>query len=226
MAPGDNVAYIASLREKPEEGSMNILLAHGSSAASHAEQVQSLAETVSSLLGEAVGVSFIDDEKLPDGARVLPLFVGEGSHVRDDIPRLVASSCCTLLPPLAAHAGAIAGFAYDLVTQQSRRVNGLFALYRFGGFETLAAALHAQNKRCSQVALASMHSEPSLQAVLKHWREQAIDPVIIQPLLLFEGRTLDRLRRMADGYEIIMNPVISKHEGFPALIADCLKERI
>jgi len=205
---------------------MNTLLAHGSSDASHAEQVAALANTVSGLLGEAVGASFLGDDKLPDGARVLPLFLGEGAHVREDIPKLAAQSDCILLPPLARHAQKIAGIAYDLVSRESRRVNALFALYRFSGFEVLTAALNAQNKRCSLVAMASMHSEPSVQAVLQHWQQEGTGPIALQAMLLFEGRTLDRLRRASDGYDVSIMPVLSKHAAFATLIADCLKEKI
>jgi len=203
---------------------MNILLAHGSSAASHAEQVRSLADTVGGLLGEEVGVAFLDDERLPDGARVLPLFLGEGTHVREDIPQLEAKSDCTLLPSLSAHAEAIAELAYDLATVHTRRLNVLFALYRFAGFEALAAALHNSNKRCSLVAMGSLHSEPSVSSVLQHWQGEGIDRVTLQPMLLFEGRTMDRVRGMTEGFGVTINPPLSGHDGFAALIAACLKE--
>jgi len=204
---------------------MNILLAHGSSDASYAEQLDMLANKVSGLLGESVGVSFLDGCRLPGGARVLPLLLGEGKHVREDLPKLAAISDCTLLPPLGSHAQAIAGFAYDLATQETRRINALFALYRFRGFEALTAALTAQNKRCSLVALASLHSQPSVQAVLQHWQEQGIGPITLQAMLLFEGRTLDRLRAIATGFKTTIAPVLSKHEAFATLVADCLKEQ-
>jgi sirohydrochlorin ferrochelatase len=64
---------------------MKTLLAHGSSDSRHEKQAQLLADNVSVLLGEEVSLAFLNDEKLPDGATVLPLFLGEGKYVREDI---------------------------------------------------------------------------------------------------------------------------------------------
>lgn len=128
---------------------MKTLLAHGSSGSAHREQVHLFAEKVSKLLGEKVGVAFLFDHKLPERARVLPLFLGEGKHVVEDIPQLAAQSNCTLLPSLASQSDIIADMALDLLTRETRRINAMFVLYGFAGFEKLAAALYGKMKICS-----------------------------------------------------------------------------
>jgi len=202
---------------------MKILLAHGSTDIRHGEQMQTLACSVSELLGEAVGTAFLGDGKLPTGATVLPLFLGEGKHVREDLPAWVAASGCVLLPNLTASADTIAALALAELTKETRRINALFVLYRFGGFEKLAAALYGRVKTCSKHALASLHSEPSLTAVLEHWQEQGVQPVSLQPMLLFEGKSMDRLRAMCEPFDVNIHPVLSEYDDFPALVAQCFK---
>ena len=205
---------------------MKILLAHGSSDSRHVEQVSVLAAKVSSLLGEEVGSAFLSDAELPEGAQVLPLFLGAGKHVTEDIPKLITASNCTLLPSLDAHAEQIAVMAYDHATRESKRINLLFALYRFAGFQSLVAAIHEKNRRCSKVAMASMHSEPSIEPLLRLWEEDGIKQVTVQPMLLFGGHSLARVQAMIDSSpmtNISLAPVLSEHEGFAACIADCLR---
>ncbi|MDQ6992426.1 MAG: hypothetical protein Q9M31_03055 [Mariprofundus sp.] len=204
---------------------MNILLAHGSPDQSHIVQVQALAKQVSHVLGEEVGSAFLDDEIVPEGARLLPLFVGDGKHVREDLPKLAEKFSCTLLPGLNQYSQTLAGFAYDFATVESRRINALFAVYSFDAYESLVAALHAQNRRCSLVALASLHSEPSLKTVLQHWKNEGISAISLQAMVLFEGKTMNRLAAIADEFSISINPVLSKHPDFSALISNCLKEK-
>ncbi|WP_018294651.1 sirohydrochlorin chelatase [Mariprofundus ferrooxydans] len=208
---------------------MKVLLAHGSPAAAHAAQVRTLASDVSAILGEEVCSAFLSDESLPEGAQVLPLFLGAGKHVMEDVPAMAAASNCTLLAPLSDHAADFSAMAYDHLTRESKRVNILFALYRFAGFEAVAAALHAQNKRCSLVATGSMHSEPSITSVLNLWQRDEIGAVTVQPMLLFDGHTLARLRQMIDASfatDVTLAPVLSSYDGFTALIANCLKESV
>ena len=91
---------------------MKFLLAHGSSDSIHGEQVRALAENVSSLLNEEVGTAFLSDKKLPQDAQILPLFLGAGKHMSEDIPKLAAVSKCSLLAPLAEQSESIAALAY------------------------------------------------------------------------------------------------------------------
>ncbi|MDQ6998900.1 MAG: CbiX/SirB N-terminal domain-containing protein [Mariprofundus sp.] len=207
---------------------MNILLAHGSSNASHTEQVEVLAAKVSELLGEEVRVAYLNDQLLPEGARVLPLFLGEGKHVREDIPSLIAASVdCELLPALTEQSDVIAQMAIDLITRDTRRINALFVLYRFSGFEKLATAMYEKMNVCSKHALASLHSEPSVPSLLQHWQAEALKQMSVQPLLLFKGASLVRLQSMMNDVdlEISQGPVLSEHEAFPQLIADCFKAK-
>jgi len=204
---------------------MKILLAHGSSDSRHGEQVKTLACKVSGLLGEEIGTTFLDDHALPEDATVLPLFLGQGKHVREDIPALIAASGCRLLPALDHYADTIADMAVGHMTKETRRINALFVLYRFAGFEKLAAALYGRMKICSKHALASLHSEPSVTTVLQHWQQEDVKVISLQPMLLFEGKSMDRLRAMTEPFEISVAPVLSEHDGFAAWIADCLREK-
>jgi sirohydrochlorin ferrochelatase len=207
---------------------MNILLAHGSPDTRHGERVRQLAGRVSEMLGEQVGTSFLSEKSLPEGARVLPLFLGGGKHVRVDAPQLIRASGCEMLPPLENQAARIAEMAFDLVTIETRRINALFVIYSFSGFEKLAAELYKQSKRCSKVALAALHTEPSIKAVLDFWQNEGMKQVTLQPMLLFEGRTLDMVQAEAEADQaqspqITLGPVLAKHEAMPTLIADCLR---
>lgn len=205
---------------------MNILLAHGSPDTRHGEQVRQLAGKAAEILGEQVGTSFLSEKSLPKDARVLPLFLGDGNHVLVDAPKLIHASGCEMLPPLGNQAARIAEMAFDLVTGETRRVNALFVIYSFSGFEKLAAELYKQSKRCSKVALAALHAEPSIKAVLEHWQEEGVKQLTLQPMLLFEGRTLDMVQAMADqakSPQIKYGPVLAAHEAMPVLIADCLR---
>jgi len=198
---------------------MNILLAHGSSDARHGDQVRKLAADVSRILGDTVQAAFLSDETLAKGARVLPLFLGEGQHGLTDAPALAEKSGAVLLPSLAAHADKIADLVYARVTAETRRVNTLFGLYRFSGFEAPYAALHERNKRCTLVAHGALHGQPSVASVLRLWRENGVESIKLQPMLLFDGKSMDEMAAMADGNDVEILPVLSRGEEFAELIA-------
>ena len=185
-----------------------------------------MAGKAAALLGEEIQVSFLSDDSLPAGSRVLPLFLGAGQHLRLDVPKLVKASGCQLLPPLASYADRLAAMAMDLATRESRRVNVLFAVYRFFGFEELVTALYDQSGRCARMAMASMHGEPSIEAVLKHWREEGVEKVSMQSMFLFDGHTLDKAQAVAgrvEGIQLSFGPPLAEHEQMPSFIAECLK---
>ena len=98
---------------------MFTLLAHGSSHAAHAKQVKALAEQVASLLGKPVGTAFLSDKALPQGAVVLPLFLGDGKHMRHDVPKLIQSSGAKMLAPLFESADALS----SLIVQKIGRAH-------------------------------------------------------------------------------------------------------
>ena len=208
---------------------MNILLAHGSTDDRHGEQLKALADTVSDLLGTEVGVAFLSHDALPSDATVLPLFLGEGKHVREDVPKLADVSGCRMLPSLSEYADQVAELVISEMTHETRRINAMFVLYRFGGFERLAAALYGRAKVCSKHALASLHTEPSVSSVLGHWRQEAVNPITLQAMLLFEGKSMDRLRRMTESFDqpsdVSITPVLSEYDGFAALVANCFRSQ-
>lgn len=203
-----------------------ILLAHGSPDARHGDQVRQLAGKVATMLHEDVRVGFLNDEALPAGATVLPLFLGAGQHLRLDAPRLAAASGCRLLPPLAGYAEQLAAMAMDLAGDGRAGVHALFAVYRLAGFEELVTALQRQAGRCAQMTIAAMHGEPSIEAALQRWRDGGTTEITLQPMLLFAGHTFDRVRAAAGrvaGVQVFVGPPLAEHEAMPALIADCLR---
>ena len=202
---------------------MKVLLTHGSSDVRHAREVRALAARVSERLGEEVGCAFLSDERLPKGAHVLPLFLGHGRHEAEDAPALAERSGAHVLPSLAVHADAIADLAYDRATANGRRVNAMFGLYRFVGFEALYAALHERNRRCSLVAHGALHAEPSVASVISLWREDGVTPIRLQPMLLFEGNSMEDMAAMAEGEDVEILPPLARGDDFVELVASLLK---
>ncbi|ATX82837.1 Sirohydrochlorin ferrochelatase [Mariprofundus ferrinatatus] len=189
---------------------MRVLLAHGSSDAMHASKVTELAAEVSGLLNDEVSASYLSDKKLPDGAEVLPLFLGAGIHVTKDAPQLAAAANCRLLPALGARTAAIA----KLIDNNPVK-NSIFLLYQRNGFENLFNAFETKG------SIAFLHDEPSLSAVLQQMHTSR---VTVQPLLLFPGRSLARVRRMINDSPIPdagLAPVLCELNGFAELVADC-----
>ncbi len=203
-----------------------MLLAHGSSDARHAGEARALARRVSGLLGQEVGCAFLSDVCLPEGACVLPLFLGMGRHARVDAPALAAKSGACLLPPLAAHADEVARMACERVAAMGgegrRKACALFGLYHFVGFEALYAALHARNARFRLMAQAALHAEPSIASVLGLWREESVAPVWFQPMLLFSGRSLETMTRQASGENVNIMTPLAEMDGFASFIAGLL----
>ncbi len=206
---------------------MNILLAHGSSDSRHAAEAQALADKAAKQLGEAIELRYLDTVALPAGARVLPLLLGEGWHARNDIARLAAASDCTILPSLSDRATSIAGMAADLATADfSGEVNAIFAVYHFRGFETVMAALHELKNRFPRISLAAMYSSPDVGELLAVWKSEGVKNMVVQPMALFEGRTMEKLRRTVAESEVDaeVGKRLSAHADFPAFIADCFRE--
>jgi len=205
---------------------MFTLLAHGSSHAKHAEQVNVLARQVASILDEQVDVAFLSDETLPKDAKVLPLFLGHGKHLKQDVPALMQSSQATELPALADKADDIAKLIVSQLTQSSKRIHILFVVYQFTGFEKLVAALYQHAKGCSMAAMSALHGSPNIRSVLENIQAQGIKKVIVQPVLLFDGHSLDMCKVLAREVDIELDikPALIETEGFAGLIANILKE--
>jgi len=178
-------------------------------------------------MGEEVLAAFLSDSSLPCGARVLPLFLGEGRHGAADAPALAARCGAQLLPSLAAHADRIADLACERMRATGEPVNALFGLYSFSGFAALQEALRARSRQFVRVAFGALHGEPSITSpsiasVLAQWRREEVSPVRLQPMLLFNGRSMDAMAAMAGGHGVEILPPLSQGEGFAELIGSLL----
>jgi len=192
---------------------MKVILAHGSPDSTHAKEVKKVASAVSQRLGEAVTAAFLSDNQLPCNADVVPLFLGAGVHLTKDTPSLVGSADCKLLPSLGSHTEEIV-----TLVSSSQADKAIFLLYQPDGFERLQAALQPYGQ------IAFLHGEPSLSAVLQQMHESS---VTVQPLLLFPGRSLARVRGMVANSptpNARIAPVLCELEGFAELVADCFRE--
>jgi len=206
---------------------LNILLAHGSSDSRHAAEAERLAKSASQALGEAIELRFLNSESLPDGAKVLPLLLGEGWHAQVDIKRLSEASDCTMLPSLSSRAVPVACMASDLAKETtSGNQNTIFALYHLNGFEAIARALEGLKSRFEHMAVVEMYKSPNVAEQLAQWHEEGMQEIVVQPLALFEGRTMENVRRTVEESKSAasIGPVLSSHTAFPAFIADCFRE--
>jgi len=204
---------------------MNILLAHGSSDSRHATQAQQLTDRAAEELGEAIELRFLNSEMMPEGAKVLPLLLGEGWHAKVDLKKLSEVSICTMLPALSARSIPIACMASDLAKGAiSGNSSAVFAVYHIEGFETIAKALHGLSTRFDDLSVVEMHQSPNVSDQLQQWKER--ENIIVQPIALFEGRTMESVRRSVEQSEsdAVVGPVLSSHIAFPAFIADCFRE--
>ncbi|NWF36714.1 hypothetical protein [Mariprofundus sp. KV] len=194
---------------------MRVLLAHGSSDSAHAEQVDALAGNVSTLLGDSVTTAFLSDARLPAGAEILPLFLGAGVHVTKDAPALAAVSNCRLLPAFSTQTDAIS----SLILKNSSQ-NSIFLLYQTTGFEAL------QNRLQEHGPVACLHGEPSLTTVLQQQHQAGASGITVQPVLLFPGHSLARVRSMISESaipDVTVAPVLSELDGFAELVAECFR---
>ena len=206
----------------------NLLLAHGSPHSAHAEQVNRLAEQVSNLLGHVVNVTFLDHAEIPNGARVLPLFLGEGKHVREDIPALMAQSDAIWLPSLSAHADALADMTMHHLASSFPDAAPIFVFYRPRHIAALSQALSQKMtaRGDTKHAVTALYgADPTLSTLLQDWQQQAIRPAVLQPMLLFAGHSLDALQQenAQHGAALPISSVLCDCEGFAPLIAQCFR---
>jgi len=200
------------------------LLAHGSCDAGHAEKVRELAAKVTPLLGESVGTAFLDDASLPQGAKVLPMFLGEGQHVSQDVPELMAKTDAICLPSLAAYADSIAAMAVAHVQANFENAATVFVLYRMANFEALKHALDTKAADFPKHAIAALYGDEAVLDVVQAWQQQGINHIVIQPMLLFAGHSLHALNNAVGHLEgVQMSSVLCDCETFPAWIADCFR---
>jgi len=203
-----------------------VLLVHGSNNGLYQQQLNALADDVSTILGEKVAVATLSDNALPKGATVLPLFLGQGKHMQEDVAQLIQNAKATMLPPLYEHSDALAELVLGELTQDSKRIHLLFAVYQFTGFEKLVAALYQHAKGCSMSAMSALHGSPNIQNVLNNIAQQGIKGIVLQPMFLFEGHSLTECKKAVQGssMHVEINPALVKTTGFAALIANILKQ--
>lgn len=186
-----------------------------------------LAENAAAILDVPIELHFLSSEKLPGGAKVLPLLLGEGWHAKNDIVRLGEASACSMLPPLSSHAVPIACMASDLAKEAlAGASSAIFAVYHHKGFEPVAAALRGLSARFENIEVIEIYGDPDIPQTLKDWQKREIDSIVVQPLALFEGRTMAHVRKVAaeSGVAANIGPVLSTHAAFAGFIADCFRD--
>ena len=190
-----------------------------------------LAENAAAILGAPIELHFLSSEKLPDGAKVLPLLLGEGWHARNDIVRLGEASACSMLPPLSSHAVPIACMAGDLAKEAlagKAHAGGsaIFAVYHHKGFEPVAAALRGLSARFENIEVIEIYGDPDISRTLQDWQQREFDSIVVQPLALFEGRTMTHVRKVVAESSVAasVGPVLSSHAAFAGFIADCFRD--
>lgn len=204
------------------DGRMNILLVHGSPDPRHREQAELLATRVAVELGDEVRAACLDDVQIPDGARVLPLFLGEGRHAGEDSARFAERCGGTLLPPLSQAAEQLADLGVSMAASKlASREPVIFAFYRFQGFERLLSAIYAQRKRLTRMGMASLHGVPDCMDMVCFWQDEGVQSIVIQPMLLFAGRSLDAAMAVVASAqtELVWGEPLTIHPDMPQLIA-------
>jgi sirohydrochlorin ferrochelatase len=181
---------------------------------------------VAAELGDAVRAAFLDDADIPHGARVLPLFLGEGRHAVEDAARFAARFDASLLPPLASASAQLADLGVSMAESLSApRQPVMFAYYCFRNFERLVAGVYGQRKRLPKMSMAALHGTPDCTDVLRFWMGQGVKRMAVQPMLLFAGRSLQAIADAAVVAElpVTLGQPLAGHAGMPALVADCLR---
>ncbi|MDX8407036.1 MAG: CbiX/SirB N-terminal domain-containing protein [Mariprofundaceae bacterium] len=205
---------------------MNILLSHGSPDARHREAVTSLADQVATNLGETVEAAFLED-RIAKGTRVLPLFLTRGRHLQQDVPAMAEAGGARLLRGPADYPGDMARMALELALQAREKQRAvMFAVYRLIGAEALMSELYEVNKKFPLPAIAGLHGQCDVASVLGLWSESGLKDVLIQPVLLFPGKSLDALAEIGRSYDLnvkLAAPLV-EHEGFAAWLADRFRE--
>ncbi|MDQ7001506.1 MAG: CbiX/SirB N-terminal domain-containing protein, partial [Ghiorsea sp.] len=141
-----------------------------------------------------------------------------------DVPQLIQAAQATMLAPLFEHSDALAALVVSELTQDSKRIHLMFSGYQFTGFGRLVASLYQQSKGCTMAAMSALHGSPNISNVLQNIQVQGVKKIIIQPVLLFDGHSLDMCTTLAKQVDIELDikPALVETTGFAALIADIL----
>jgi len=205
---------------------LNILLSHGSPDEAHRKALEALALRVSDELGGPVSIAFLGDV-LPEGAKVLPLFLTQGRHLRNDVPAMIQSADACLLEGPADNPEEIARMALELaVAARMKQRAVMFVLYRLSGAQALMAGLYECTKKFPLPAVAGLYGQCAAASVLRLWKSEGLKDVLIQPVLLFPGHSMDALKdtAAASGLDIAIGPALCEHPAFPAWLAGRFRE--
>jgi sirohydrochlorin ferrochelatase len=205
---------------------LKILLSHGSPNDVHRHAVEALAERVSGLLEEPVNAAFLGDD-LPEGAKILPLFLLHGRHLTTDVPKMLEATKSRLVAGPAAYPAEMAQMAFELASTQRKKQRAvMFALYRLGAADALMAELYERSKKFSLPAITALHGQCDVASVLDLWKAEEIREVLIQPVLLFPGHSVDALDDIAgkSGLEYSIGPALSEHPDFTDWLAGKFRE--
>jgi len=201
---------------------VNILLSHGSPNAQHRQAVGALSLSVGTLLGEPVAAAFLGDA-LPEGARVVPLFLLYGRHLQVDVPAMIEGRGIEILGAPADDSAAMAGMALELTEQTRGKQRAvMFAFYKLLAGEALMAQIYELGRKFSLPSVAGLHGAANVASVLKLYREEGMKDAYIQPVILFPGHSLDQLEKAANasGLEVQIGPVLSRHPEFALWLAN------
>jgi sirohydrochlorin ferrochelatase len=207
---------------------LNILLSHGSPNDVHRHAVEALCARVAQDLNEEVCAAFLGDA-LPVGANVLPLFLTRGRHLETDVPAMAEAVDVNLITGPAGYPADMAQMALELAVELRQKQRAvMFALYRLAVAESLMAELYERSKKFSLPAIAALHGQCNVASVLRLWQAEEIKEVLIQPVLLFPGHSMDALRETAgkSGLDVSIGPVLSEHPRFAEWLAGKFREAI
>jgi len=204
---------------------MRVLLSHGSPDPAHRQAVEGLAHRVAEILGEPVEAAFLGSE-LPKCAVVLPLFLIEGGHLLKDAPQMITVSEAKLIKGPAAFPDDMAGMAMDLaIAKRGKQRAVMFALYRLPGAQALMASIYTLSRKFPLPAITALHGQCDVPSVLQLWHSEGIKQALIQPLLLFPGKSLDQFEQCAADMDmdIVVGRPLTEHPDFPAWLAARLR---
>jgi len=205
---------------------LNILLSHGSPNDAHRHAVEALCGKVAQALGEEVYTAFLGDD-LPQGVRAIPLFLTHGLHLEKDVPAMVEASNVRLIAGPAGYPAVMAEMALELAVLQRKKQRAvMFALYRLGVAEELMAELYERSKKFPLPAIAALHGQCNVASVLRLWQAEGMLDVLVQPVLMFPGHSVDALAGHAkvSGLVVTVGSALSAHPRFAEWLAGRFRE--
>lgn len=190
-----------------------------------------LASGLAHELDTDIRIHFLDENNLPTGGSVLPLFLGEGKHVTQDVRMMARRAGWRLLPALNHLADEIAVILTTRAKALNHRARAvMLAPYRFTGMEGFIAALYKHSRRLRLPSIAAVHGSPNVDDVLKLLRKEGSYPVALQPALIFPGKSYGRIidiseRSRKKGMEIFVGEPLATDEQFIALLAQQFRRK-